>query len=200
MMNLSEQLLGYTSVNRAWQSPFIDQKFAPVLAHNDLTQVRRVLDVGCGPGTNTASFPDCDYHGIDCNEKYVEYARRKYSRSFQIADVRAFSIPDGGPFDFILVNSLLHHLSTDDVEAILHHLRSLLSDDGTVHILELVLPPDASVARTLARWDRGKFARPLSTWVAIFEKFFKTDVLQPYSVKIFGTTVTSMVYFKGGAR
>lgn len=199
MTSLTEQLLEQPFVYRAWQSPFIDQKFAPIRDHNKLALVKRVLDVGCGPGTNAPSFAHCTYHGIDCNERYIEYARRKYGRKFQVADVRSFEVPGGGQFDFILVNSLLHHLSTAEVEAILGRLRSLLADEGTIHILELVLPSNVSVARTLAKWDRGKFARPLTEWMALFERFFKPDLLQPYSVKMFGTVVSSMVYFKGSA-
>ena len=49
---LLEQPLSY----RLWQAPFAEAKFEPVRRHNDLGRVRRVLDVGCGPGTNTHHF------------------------------------------------------------------------------------------------------------------------------------------------
>jgi len=55
-MSLSEILLERTSVYKLWQAPFAEQKFAPVLVHNDLDRVQRVLDVACGPGTNTHHF------------------------------------------------------------------------------------------------------------------------------------------------
>ena len=38
-------------------------------------------------------------------------------------------------------------------------------------MLELVLPEKRSIARLLARWDRGKFARPLEEWQSLFEGF-----------------------------
>jgi hypothetical protein len=47
-------------VYRAWQAPFAGQKFVPVLAHNKMQGVRRMLDVACGPGTNTKFFADAD--------------------------------------------------------------------------------------------------------------------------------------------
>ena len=197
---LTDRLLEQTAVYRMWQSPFVEQKFAPILAHNDVSRVRRVLDVGCGPGTNAGKFQHSDYSGIDFNESYIEYARQRYGRTFQVADVTKLTVSSGQRFDFILLNSLLHHLPTDGIESILNHLTSLLADDGAVHILELVLPPHASLARTLARWDRGKFARPLDVWQSIFEKFFKREIFQPYPVKALGMTAWSMVYFKGSAR
>jgi hypothetical protein len=40
--------------------PFADRKLAPVLAHNDMTRVRRVLD-GVRTGTNTGYFAAAEY-------------------------------------------------------------------------------------------------------------------------------------------
>ncbi len=66
-MKLIAQIMENTQAYRLWQAPFADEKFAPVAAHNDLSRVRRVLDVGCGPGTNTQHFSGADYLGIDRN-------------------------------------------------------------------------------------------------------------------------------------
>src|ERR1051325_8919727 len=87
-MSLVASVLEYTWVYRAWQAPFAVQKFAPVLAHNPLHRVRRVLDVACGPGTNTKYFANADYLGIDFNERYIQNARRRHGRNFLVADVR----------------------------------------------------------------------------------------------------------------
>ena len=75
-MDLKSTLLEQTLVYRAWQAPFVEQKLTPIFEHNDLSRVRRVLDVGCGPGTNTAHFANADYLGVDINERYIRYARR----------------------------------------------------------------------------------------------------------------------------
>ena len=57
-------------VYRAWQAPFAEQKLAPVMRHNVMGAVRRVLDVGCGPGTNAPHFEGLDYLGLDINPDY----------------------------------------------------------------------------------------------------------------------------------
>ncbi len=219
-MNFAESVLERTLVYRAWQAPFAAQKFAPILAHNPLTRVRRVLDVACGPGTNTKYFAAADYLGIDINERYIRDARKRHSRYFIAADVRNYIAgpydgfakdrpdkdrfdndrSDNDRFDFVLVNSFLHHLNAEEVLSILAHLKSLLTADGRIHILELVLPGSASIARLLARWDRGKFARPLEEWQQIFEQLFEPIVFEPYNVTGAGITLWNMVYFQGRSK
>ena len=199
-MSLASSLLEHSSVYRAWQTPFADQKFAPVLAHTPMGRVRRVLDVACGPGTNTKFFADAEYLGIDFNERYIQDARRRYGRDFLVADVRDYTASPEDRFDFILVNSFLHHLDNKDTLAILTHLRSLLTEDGHIHMLELVLPNKPSIARLLARWDRGKFARPPEEWQSLFEGLFEPVVYEQYPLTGMGITLWNMVYCKGRGR
>jgi SAM-dependent methyltransferase len=199
-MNFAESVLEHTLAYRVWQAPFVGQKFAPVLAHNSLNRVRRVLDVACGPGTNTKYFAESEYLGIDFNERYIQDARRRHDRNFAVVDVRSYVAAPEDRFDFILVNSFLHHLDTKDVLSILTHLKSLLTADGHIHMLELVLPERPSIARLLAGWDRGKFARPLAEWQNLFEELFEPVVFEPYRLTGAGSTLWNMVYFKGRAR
>jgi SAM-dependent methyltransferase len=199
-MSVAENLLEYTWVYRSWQAPFARQKFVPVLAHNSIGSVRRVLDVACGPGTNTNFFSDADYLGIDFNERYIQAARKRYGRNYLVADVRKYVAAPEDRFDFVLVNSFLHHLNNNDVLGILTHLKSLLTEDGHIHMLELVLPEEPSIARLLAHWDRGKFARPLEEWRNLFEGLFVPVVFEPYRLTGLGATLWNMVYFKGKLR
>lgn len=196
-MGLSDHIIEHELPYRLWQAPFAEDKFSPILAHNDLQYVRRVLDVGCGPGTNTHHFMGADYLGLDCNPGYVESARRRHGRNFVVADVTECQLHKNERFDFILVNSFLHHVNTPDVQLILGQLNHLLADDGHVHILELVLPEQLSAARILARMDRGQFPRPLEQWRTMFSRWFEPVLFEPYPLRAFGTTLWNMVYFKG---
>jgi SAM-dependent methyltransferase len=199
-MTFVARLLSQPWAYRLWQAPFAEQKLAPVFAHNDLSAVRRVLDVGCGPGTNTPHFAHADYLGIDYNAEYIESARRRHQRRFIVADVTTFVVPAAERFDFILANSLLHHVDTPGVERVLAHLGDLVSADGHVHILDLVLPDHPSIARLLARWDRGEFPRPLAEWRRLFTARFEPVVFEPYTLSGLGVALWHMVYFKGRVR
>jgi len=189
-----------THLYRLWQAPFAADKLRPVLDQNELTKVRRVLDVGCGPGTNTAHFRHADYLGIDINPRYIEWARRRHGREFLVADIRTHRFPDDRKFDFVLVNSFLHHVDTVEASRILGAVARTLDTDGWVHILDLVLPAEPSVARWLARHDRGTFARPLDAWRDLFARFFEIGVFQPYSLSRLGVPLWNMIYCKGRLR
>ncbi len=194
------RIMEHTAVYRLWQAPFAESKLAPVFSHTEKGAIRRVLDVGCGPGTNTNHFAHSDYLGIDINPRYIEHARARHKRNFVAADVTTYTVTAGEPFDFILVNSFLHHINTPDARRILEHLRTLLSKEGHIHILDLVLPDRPTLARLLARWDRGEHARPLEEWRTLLSEWFEPVVFEPYPLALGGVTLWNMVYFKGRAR
>ena len=55
-----------------------------------VTNVRRAIDLGCGPGNSTAvlrdRWPDAEFTGLDSSAKMIERARREYPRQRWIAD------------------------------------------------------------------------------------------------------------------
>ncbi len=198
-MRLGANPMEHPLVYLALQAPFASKKLAPLFAHSELAAVRRVLDLGCGPGTNTHHFDGADYLGVDIDERSIDYARRRHRRDFLVADItKGFEVEKG--FDFILVNSLLHHIDTPDTRRVLSRLQTLLSDEGHVHILELVSPAAPSIPRLLARWDRGDFPRPLAEWQELFEEHFEPVIFESYPLGALGVTLWHMVYFKGRAR
>ena len=182
---------------RLWQAPFAENKFAPVQKYIETTSVRRVLDVGCGPGTNAPKFQRAEYVGIDINEKYLAMGRARYPGLFVQADLATADLSHLGTFDTVLVNSFLHHLPDHAVDDVLQRIEGLLAADGHVHILELVRPDTYSVARLMAWLDRGLYARSLPAWRARFERHFEPVFLEPYML---GGPLWAMVYFRGKGR
>ncbi|MEO7458260.1 MAG: class I SAM-dependent methyltransferase [Gemmatimonadaceae bacterium] len=196
MSGVMENTLAY----RLWQAPFAEKKLAPLFAHTDVASVRRVLDVGCGPGTNASHFAHADYLGIDFNPAYIESARRRYGREFIVADVTKYEVPPDRRFDLILANSLFHHIDDAGTRRILAQLPTLLAPDGFVHIFDLVLPERPSVSRMLARADRGDYPRPVEAWRSLFSESLEPVVFEEYPLGAAGVTLWNMIYFKGRAR
>jgi SAM-dependent methyltransferase len=183
-----------------WQAPFAHKKFAPIAAMNELKRVKRVLDVGCGPGTNTHYFQDKEYLGIDINASYIKNARKRYVKNFIVADASTFTVPQKDHFDFILVNSFLHHIDIPSTRRVLSQLNTLLTKDGHVHIIDLVYPETPGPARIMAKWDRGKYSRPLLEWKELFTDHFELVEFHPYPLVFLGMSFWNMIYFKGKKR
>lgn len=196
-MTVVDRLLELPLVYSLWQAPFARQKFKPVERQLADVSVRRVLDVGCGPGTNAGRFSGADYVGIDINEDYLVEARRNHPGRFIRADLATSDLSALGTFDVILVNSFLHHLPDREVHALLARVYERLAPGGHIHILELVRPPNWSLGRLMARLDRGKYARPIEQWQSMFSGHFAPRVVEPY---FFGGRLWSMVYFQGARR
>jgi len=193
---IRDTLLEHPLVYLAWQAPFIEAKLRPVFQHNDMSCVQNVLDVGCGPGTNAAHFGNVDYLGLDLNPRYIQRARRKYRRDFEVADVTTYAFER--KFDLVLMNSLLHHLDESGVERLLSAIAlRALSANGRVHIIDLVLPEQRTFAYRMARWDRGRYPRKLVEWKHIFERFFTLEIFEPYSLKALGLGFCDLIYFRG---
>ena len=197
MIRLLEQVLEHPAVYQRWQAPFVAQKFAPVERHIRYATILRVLDVGCGPGTNAAHFRAAAYVGVDINERYLAEARSKYAGRFIQADLSVADLSQLGAFDTILVNSFLHHLPDTAVDRLLGRLATLLQPGGRVHILELVRPSQVSLPSMMARLDRGRYARGIQAWTEHFERHFHPVIVEPYT---FGLGLWAMVYFQGIAR
>ena len=117
-----------------------------------------------------------------------------------MADVTQFQAGQDGQFDFILMNSLLHHIDDAGADHILSQLTRMLSPDGRIHILDLVLPDHLSIALVLARKDRGQHPRPLAAWRTLFERHFKLELFEPYPLRAGRLTLWNMVYFRGSLK
>ncbi len=188
--------MDHPSMYRVWQAPFAERKLAPFLKRIASRRPRRVLDVGCGPGTNARHFVDCEYLGVDLNPAYIESATARYGPRFRVADVTRDPLGEGA-WDCILVNSLLHHLPDESVDRLLARLPAMLASSGAVHVLDLVLPDRPSVARWIARHDRGDFPRPAGRWKELLTRHFRLQHLEEYELRAAGVTLWRMVYFAG---
>lgn len=152
----------------------------------------RVIDLGCGPGTNADLFADKNryiYLGIDINSSYIRQASKKYALDFECADVTKLSHRKG-EFDIVLINSVIHHLSRDDAKKVLKSAADFLDADGECLVLDMVRAKDRNIGsivqRALIHLDRGRYCRTVDQLMAEVSEHLRIGRVQTFSIRLFG--------------
>jgi tRNA (cmo5U34)-methyltransferase len=139
-------------------------------AVSSTSNIRRVLDIGCGAGNNilkllqfTAPF-DCDL--VDLSRPMLDRAEVRISAvnpgavgTFQ-GDFRTLELPGG--YDVIIAAAVLHHLRDDrDWETAFARIYRLTAPEGSVWITDLVSHETGPVQTLM--WKRyGEYLSSLS--------------------------------------
>jgi ubiquinone/menaquinone biosynthesis C-methylase UbiE len=132
-----------------------------------------VLEIGCGTG-HFARFFDT-YTGIDIEPKYIEAAQRRYagsSKAFRVGDATALTFPDKS-FDKVIIINVIHHLSDDEVRAVLKEAKRLAKKK--FYVFDMTTDRDSFITPLLLYLDNGKFVRPLAAQVALIKESFTVD-------------------------
>lgn len=194
-----KDLLNHPVMYRLWQAPFARQKLRPLRESGVLERAKSVLDVGCGPGTNSSEFSTVQrYVGVDISERYIAYAAAHYRGDFRVVDVTA-APPGFGRFDLILMNSLMHHLDDQGSRMLLASLPPLLEQHGEVHIIDLVLA-ESGVRRRLALADRGAFARSVDDWARMIDPILNIVEMRSFDVGLGALGLWELIYVRATAQ
>ena len=137
------------------------------------TTVRRVIDLGCGPGVGTAQlaerFPSATVVAVDGSAAMLERAEARVARLGVASRVEARRLDlDGdlqalGTCDLAWAAMAIHH--ADDEVATLSRIGKLLRPQGLLCVLERADPMVVRLADDLGRpgiWDRLEASR--SEW------------------------------------
>ena len=157
---------------------------------------QKVLDVGCGPGTNAPHFEGWDYLGVDINPQYIAAANRKYpERRFLAGNATQLDL-NGERFPLVLINSLMHHLDDGECAQLLGGLRPIIEDESVVITQEPLTPAsDEPLKNFFMRHDRGDHFRSLDKWRAVFESGgFGIAAEEFYTLKLGGLVTGWRMY------
>jgi ubiquinone/menaquinone biosynthesis C-methylase UbiE len=111
----------------------------PEAAGFDKAKGLRVLEIGCGLGTDGARFARAGalYTGVDLTEAAIALARRRFeleglAGEFRVADAEALEFADGS-FDLVYSHGVLHH--TPDAAAAVREIRRVLAPRGRAVVM-----------------------------------------------------------------
>jgi ubiquinone/menaquinone biosynthesis C-methylase UbiE len=103
------------------------------------TKGLRVLEIGCGLGTDGAQFAQAgaDYTGIDLTDAAIELARKRFelfelSGTFQTGDAEKLNFP-GNSFDLVYSHGVLHH--TPDIQSAVREIHRVLRPGGQAKVM-----------------------------------------------------------------
>ena len=133
---------------------------------------RKILDLGCGPGTNTQYFKALDYLGIDICEPYIKKAASDYP-DYQFYCGNFLNLGDeyNNSFDIILMSGLLHHLPDNIVIQFLEKSYATLREGGSLIAIENCLVAEQSpLKRKVILLDRGEYVRTSAELDALLSK------------------------------
>lgn len=154
-----------------------DLKFRTVISR--LNTPRRLLDIGCGPGTFVGNYlPGVEALGIDLSASQVDYATRTYGSTAHRFSTRSLAglAEAGERFDAVTVIELIEHLAPVEAIRLLAAARLLLTQDGVLvvttpnyrslwPIIELgvnALSPVSYIEQHINKYRRGLLAEHLS--------------------------------------
>lgn len=146
-----------------------------------LSKKRKVLDIGCGTGSQSGLFSKTSYIGIDISPAAIHLAQKHKGYHFSVMDGRVLRFPQQ-TFDAVLVSGVLHHLSDDNSIKVVSEMKRVLKPRGYALVIEAIAP--------LLRWnvmghlvrflDAGDHIRPPQEYEKILSRYFR--ITRSYTV------------------
>src|SRR4029453_13558395 len=111
----------------------------PTAAGFASTKGLRVLEIGCGLGTDAAQFAQAgaDYTGIDLTDAAIEFAQKRFelfnlSGTFKTDDAERLSFLNDS-FDLVYSHGVSHH--TPDIKAAIAEIHRVLRTGGRAEVM-----------------------------------------------------------------
>jgi SAM-dependent methyltransferase len=125
--------------DRVEQHRYEKEWHIPAAADFASTRGLRVLEIGCGVGTDGLQFAraGADYTGVDLTEAAVGLARKNFESAgmpgeFRVSDAENLDFTDES-FDMVYSHGVLHH--TPDIEAAVREVHRVLKPGGRAIVM-----------------------------------------------------------------
>ncbi len=131
---------------------------------------KKVLDFGCGTGSNCFLCKPKNYLGIDISQKRINYAKYSYPEyQFDIYNNDKINTADNS-IDLILLIAVLHHIHSKHIEDIFKEFKRILKyPSGIVIVLEPCFLKKHLIRNYFMKlFDRGKYIMMKEEYLKLF--------------------------------
>jgi len=151
----------------------------------------KVLDFGCGIGSNSKLFHHNDYMGVEVDESRVLSSRLKYPKS-KFEQIPFISSPsdkipfEDNSFDLVFISLCLHHIDSNTCKLLLKEFSRVLKHNGKIIGIEPCIISEKYFSNIFMNIiDAGDYILPIEEYKQIYssEAFQVKDI---NIVKTFG--------------
>ena len=138
-------------------------------------QGQKVLDFGCGIGSNSKLFHSDDYTGVEVDESRVLSSRIKYpEKSFEkitFLSKKEDKIPfQDSSFDLVFISLCLHHIDSKTCKLLFKEFSRVLNKNGKIIGIEPSLLPDRYFSNVFMNIvDAGDFILPIKEYKNLYK-------------------------------
>lgn len=165
-----------------------DQKEVKEFVSNNIKkyEAKSVLDVGCGTGDYIPTIPTTtQYLGIDTNQQYLSYVKNLFKttdRKFLFQDATETKFYEDRKFDIVILISILHHLSDEDLAIILPQVSKVAKK--AIIVTDIIPDPEGWLPKQLVKLDRGRYVRSKEEKLKLLKKHFKIKDVKMLNQKL----------------
>jgi SAM-dependent methyltransferase len=144
----------------------VTQNIDALMRHLRGTPPFSILDFGCGPGRDLATFRSMGHEaiGLEGSPRFAAMARKHSGCEVWEQDFLALKLP-AGRFDGIFANASLFHVPCQELPRVLSELHAALKPDG-------VLFTSNPRGNNEEGWNRGRYGayHDLESWRGFLER------------------------------
>jgi ubiquinone/menaquinone biosynthesis C-methylase UbiE len=135
----------------------------------------RVLDIGGGTGSLFALLPPgCSYTCLDNEIPKLQRCAEKVPGGSLYADATRMPVKSGS-IDVVTCVGVTHHLTPDQLDAVLQESARVLNSKGSLILMDSVLKRTRLPGLILWSLDRGRYPKPSSELRRALERYFQVE-------------------------